>query len=108
MIPDPPTSEWIDAALRFAASDSLEEIKSVSQKFIAAGQNPGIAATKILAKAYLTEKDERERSDGLLKDWLEEAEGSDDTGRVPGCYPAAVSFLLAAAAIIGFLIGRYS
>lgn len=108
MIPDPPTTEWIDAALRFAASDSLDEIRSVSQKFIAAGQNPGIAATKILAKAYLAEKDERERSDGLLKDWLEEAEGSDDTGRVPGCYPAVVCFLLAAAAIIGFLLGRYT
>ncbi len=48
-IPDPPTPEWIEAAVRYADAKTSDDIRNASYPFIKAHQNPGRAASRILA-----------------------------------------------------------
>ncbi len=56
-IPDPPTPEWIEAAVRYADAETADDIRNASYPFIRAHQNPGRAASRILVSALRESKE---------------------------------------------------
>ncbi len=52
-IPSPPDKEWIEAALRYSNAKTTQELEDSAWPFLRANENPGRAASRILAYAYM-------------------------------------------------------
>lgn len=109
MDPKPTREELIEAAVGYVrdSGDLLSQQVDLLRSAIPDGGATLNIAGKILADAYEQEKQQREISDGLLEDWVREAEENRYEAPANGCYPMAGIFLLAAALLTGILIGHY-
>lgn len=109
MAPKPTREELIEAAIGYVRDSGvlLSPHDALLKSAFPDGGTTWHAAGKILADAYEHEKQQREISDGLLEDWVREAEENRYEAPASGCYPMAGIFLLAAALLTGILIGHY-
>jgi len=111
MAPKPTREELIEAALGYIrAWESDVPTGSHSTVLRTAFPEKGTvwnAAGCVLADAYEQEKQQRKISEGLLEDWIREAEETRYGVSGGGCYPLVGSFLVAAALLTGILIGHY-
>lgn len=109
MAPKPTREELIEAALGYVRDSGgllSQQVVLLRSAFPEEGTT-WHAAGRVLADAYEQEKQQREISDGLLEDWIREAEENRYEAPADGCYPLAGIFLLAAALLTGILIGHY-
>lgn len=75
-IPSPPDKEWIKAALRYSKASTTQQLEDASWPFLRANENPGRAASRILAYAYEKLDAEVESLQAELS-WHEETKNAD-------------------------------
>lgn len=78
-IPSPPDKEWIEAALRYSKASTTQQLEDASWPFLRANENPGRAASRILAYAYEKLDAEVESLNAELS-WHEETKDRDTLG----------------------------
>ena len=78
-IPSPPDKEWIEAALRYSKASTTQQLEDASWPFLRANENPGRAASRILAYAYEKLDAEVESLQAELS-WHEEMRDADTGG----------------------------